>query len=85
MKVYPAFEDPRRARGNDPFERPAQSVDKFAGRKDFAQHFLASAALAARGDSTLSNAVGLFKEISDTDRGSGFSFTDTVQAVRDAS
>lgn len=45
-------------------------------RKDLAQHFLTSAALAARGDSSLSDAVGLFKEITDTSRGSGFSFTD---------
>lgn len=49
---------------------------KIAGRKDFAQHFLTSAALVARGDSVLSDAVGLYKELSDTDRGSGFSFTD---------
>lgn len=49
---------------------------KLQGRTDFAQHFLTSAALAARGDTTLSDAVGLFKEISDTDHGSGFSFTD---------
>lgn len=45
-------------------------------RRDFAQHFLVSAALAAAGDSTLSNAVGLFKELSDSQGGSGFSFTD---------
>ncbi len=56
--------------------RPSPFRLKLEGRKDFAQHFLASAALAARGDSTLSDAVGLFKEISDTDNGSGFSFTD---------
>jgi hypothetical protein len=49
---------------------------KLSGRRDFARHFLASAALAARGDSQLSDAVGLFKEMSDTYRGSGFSFTD---------
>jgi hypothetical protein len=46
------------------------------GRYDYAQHFLISAGLAANADSTLANAVGLFKEISDVDRGSGFSFTD---------
>ncbi len=45
-------------------------------RIDFARHFLTSAALAARGDSALSDAVGLFKEIADTDHGSGFSFSD---------
>jgi hypothetical protein len=57
-------------------QRPGRFRLKIEGRKDFAQHFLTSAALAARGDSTLSDAVGLFKEISDTDGGSGFSFTD---------
>jgi len=56
--------------------RPQGFRLKLEGRVDFAQHFLISAALAARGDSTLSDAVGLFKEIADTDRGSGFSFTD---------
>lgn len=56
--------------------RPKAFRLKIERRMDFAQHFLASAALAARGDSVLSDAVGLFKEISDTDRGSGFSFTD---------
>lgn len=56
--------------------RPGSFRLKLHGRTDFAQHFVASAALAARGDSTLSDAVGLFKEINDTDHGSGFSFTD---------
>lgn len=56
--------------------RPGRFRWKLDGRTDFAQHFLTSAALAARGDSTLSDAVGLFKEINDTDAGSGFSFTD---------
>ena len=45
-------------------------------RHDFAQHFLVSAGLAANGDGALANAVGLFKELSDVDRGSGFSFSD---------
>ena len=57
-------------------QRPGGFRWKLDGRTDFAQHFLTSAALAARGDSTLSDAVGLFKEINDTDAGSGFSFTD---------
>jgi hypothetical protein len=56
--------------------RPDRFRLKLQGRKDFAQHFLISAALAARGDGSLSDAIGLFKEISDSDRGSGFSFTD---------
>ena len=56
--------------------RPSSFRLKIQRRKDFAQHFLTSAALAARADTALSDAVGLFKEISDTDHGSGFSFTD---------
>ncbi len=46
------------------------------GRRDLAQHFTASAALAAQGGSVFSDAVGLFKELTDTDGGSGFSFVD---------
>ncbi len=46
------------------------------GRRDFAEHFVISAALAANGGSRLANAIGLIKEEEDADRGSGFSFTD---------
>lgn len=60
----------------DGARRPKAFRLKIDGRRDFAQHFLASAAIAARGDSNLSDAIGLFKELSDSDRGSGFSFTD---------
>ena len=56
--------------------RPGRFRLKLHRRTDLAQHFLMSAALSARGDATLSDAVGLFKEINDTDHGSGFSFTD---------
>ena len=45
-------------------------------RTDFAKHFLVSAALAVGGDGLLADAVGIFKEVSDTNGGSGFSFTD---------
>ena len=45
-------------------------------RIDLAQHFLTSAAIAAGADITLSNAVGVFKEVSDSKGGRGFSFTD---------
>lgn len=60
----------------DAGRRPTGFRLQLQGRTDFGQHFLASAALAARGDTALSDAVGLFKEIADTDHGSGFSFTD---------
>lgn len=46
------------------------------GRRDFAEHFVISAALAANGGSRLANAIGLIKEEEDAKRGSGFSFTD---------
>lgn len=45
-------------------------------RRDFAQHFLVSAGIAASADTALSDAVGIFKEMSDSRGGSGFSFTD---------
>jgi hypothetical protein len=46
------------------------------GRRDLAQHFTSSAVVAAQGSSLVSDAVGLFKEMSDADGGSGFSFVD---------
>lgn len=46
------------------------------GRRDFAEHFVISAALSANGGSRLANAIGLIKEEEDANRGSGFSFTD---------
>jgi hypothetical protein len=45
-------------------------------RRDFAQHFLVSAGVAAGSDTKLSDAIGVFKEVSDSRGGSGFSFTD---------
>lgn len=47
-----------------------------AGRQDFPQHFLVSAALATEGTSPLSKAIGLYKEVTDARNGSGFSFND---------
>lgn len=48
-----------------------------AGREDFPQHFLISALLAMEGTSPLTQAIGLAKEVQDTQGGgSGFSFTD---------
>jgi len=45
-------------------------------RKDFVEHFVGSAALAATGDAQLADAVGLYKEVADSKGRSGFSFTD---------
>ncbi len=63
----------------DPAQRP-NTLSRFRlrlqRRADFAQHFLTSAALAANGDTLLSDAIGLYKEVRDSESGSGFSFTD---------
>jgi hypothetical protein len=46
------------------------------GRRDLAQHFTVSAALAATAGSPVADAIGLYKEIEDARGGSGFSFPD---------
>lgn len=48
------------------------------GRHDLAQHFAISAALAAGGGSRLADVIGVFKELSDSRGGSGFSFPDLL-------
>ncbi|MDQ2780420.1 MAG: hypothetical protein M3Y32_12780 [Pseudomonadota bacterium] len=45
-------------------------------RVDLPQHLLVSAVLAAEGTSPLSRAVGIYKEVADSQGGSGFSFDD---------
>ncbi len=56
--------------------RPHRFLLKLERRTDFARHFLGSAALTARGDSALADAIGIYKEVADSNHGSGFSFTD---------
>ena len=46
------------------------------GRTDSPQHFTVSAALAAHAGGPLSDAIGLYREVDDSRRGSGFSFAD---------
>ncbi len=46
------------------------------GRKDLSRHFLVSAAIAAGSDTSLSDAIGVYKEWNDSHGGSGFSFVD---------
>ncbi len=57
---------------------PAEHTLTLLGRVDFAQHFLNSAAIAVAGGGKLADAVGLFKEVDDSQSvgGSGFSFND---------
>ncbi|MDT7837389.1 hypothetical protein [Aquabacterium sp. OR-4] len=46
------------------------------GRSDTPLHYLVSAVLAAEGGGRLADAIGLYKEVSDSRGGSGFSFND---------
>jgi hypothetical protein len=56
--------------------RPVARNVTLAGRHDFAQHYSISAAIAASAGSPLADAVGLYKEVEDSQGGSGFSFND---------
>ncbi len=56
--------------------RPASRTIELRGRRDFAQHYMLSAALVALGDQSIAQAIGMFKEIDDSRGGSGFSFRD---------
>lgn len=56
--------------------QPAPRRALLNGRDDFPKHFMVSAALAARAGGPLSDAVGVYKEITDSRGGSGFSFND---------
>lgn len=59
---------------NWPKARPVTLV--LQKREDTAQHFIISAALAAWGGEPVADAIGLYKEIADSQDGSGFSFAD---------
>jgi len=51
------------------------------GRKDLAQHFLVSSAINALSNAAWSQAIGLQKELKDSDGGSGFSFVDLMADI----
>ena len=53
-------------------------------RTDLARHFLIAAAYAAHGNRQASDRLGLLKELNDTQRGSGFSFTDLAAGLTGA-
>ncbi len=58
--------------------RPRRMRVMLGGREDLPLHFLVSAALAAEGSSPLSQAIGVYKEVTDSRGGSGFSFSDVA-------
>ncbi|MEE4280011.1 MAG: hypothetical protein V2I82_16215 [Halieaceae bacterium] len=70
--------NPDRLAGADPVMRVRSLPLTLRGRRDLAQHFAVSAALAAGGGSAFADAVGVFKELSDSQGGSGFSFADLL-------
>jgi len=55
---------------------PRRLSPTLQGRRDFAQHFMTSALVAALAGTALSDAIGIYKEVDDARGGSGFSFTD---------
>lgn len=55
---------------------PKRLTLTLAGRKDLALHFLTSAALAVTGGGFFSDTMGVYKEMADAQKGSGFSFSD---------
>ena len=57
-------------------DQPARFALSLQQRRDFGQHFLVSAGIVAASETSLSSAIGIFKEVSDARGGSGFSFTD---------
>jgi hypothetical protein len=58
-------------------QRPVAKVS-LQGRGDLSRHFGISAALAVGGNSAFADAVGVFKELQDSQGGSGFSFPDLL-------
>ena len=66
----------RLAPDSEHWPQPVRHKVTLAGRKDFSQHFIISAALSMEGGNLVSNAIGLMKEVDDSRGGSGFSFTD---------
>lgn len=66
----------RLAPDSEHWPQPIRHKITLAGRKDFSQHFIISAALSMEGGNLVSNAIGLMKEVDDSRGGSGFSFTD---------
>ena len=58
--------------------QPPRVALTLRGRYDSAQHFVVSAALAAWAGEPVATAIGLYKELEDARRGSGFSFADLM-------
>ena len=75
LALYLSGKDPTRLLG-EKYNAPTSIHPTLAGRGDLAQHFSISAALAGVTDSHIANVIGVFKEVQDSQGGSGFSFAD---------
>ncbi len=62
--------------GAETWTRPRRRPVLLRGRGDLTQHFLVSAALSATAGTPLAYVAGVYKEIDDSQGGSGFSFSD---------
>jgi len=78
MAIQGADPDRLRSPGDAPLPYMRRPRVTLHGRRDLAQHFVISAALATGGGSGLADVVGVFKELSDSRGGSGFSFADLL-------
>lgn len=58
------------------WRQPAPQRVSLNDRPDTAEHFIVSAALAAYADTQVADVLGIYKELSDSRGGSGFSFND---------
>jgi len=63
---------------SQPVAYARRMVNTLHGRHDLAQHFVLSSTLTLSGGSKLADAIGVFKELSDSRGGSGFSFPDLL-------
>jgi hypothetical protein len=75
LALYLSGKDPSRLLG-EKYAAPTSIHPTLAGRGDLAQHFAISAALTGVADSHVANVIGVFKEVQDSQGGSGFSFAD---------
>ncbi|MCP5159243.1 MAG: hypothetical protein H6975_07440 [Gammaproteobacteria bacterium] len=75
LALYLSGKNPTRILG-ERYDAPTPIHPTLAGRGDLAQHFAISAALAGVTDSHIANVIGVFKEVQDSQGGSGFSFAD---------
>lgn len=81
LGAYMVGKSPVKYISDKPFNQPKKINFTLMGRHDLAQHFLVSAGINSMSDSAWSKAIGLDKELKDSDGGSGFSFADLMADI----